>query len=178
MTRTIFTGLKPRFLKPGLRSVRRPSPPQFATKYEKKWHRLGQKEFYKIQLKKTGHTAIPEKEEIPVQSRIITAFDPKTFELATLRDEVLVALKDFLYDSQQQRGMVRALITEEPLTQEIWIEIVLEENGWDDQSQPRAVPWCPQQGSRGPLTLSATWARPDPGALDPSRAHGQINPTL
>ena len=43
--------------------------PQFATKYEKKWHRLGQEQFYKIQLVKTSHTEIPEKGEIPVQSR-------------------------------------------------------------------------------------------------------------
>jgi len=41
-----------------------------------------------------------------------------------------VEFKETLYDPIQQKGMIRAVVEEDNLTQDFWIEILKREKGW------------------------------------------------
>ncbi len=105
-------------------------PPRFSTKYEQKWHKRGQQEFFELRLSKKGHVDIPSKEEANLITYRTDRFDPESFAPLHLRGRITVESKEFLYDPKQEKGMVRIIVTEDSLLQNFWIEIVRLEGLW------------------------------------------------
>ncbi len=105
-------------------------PPQFETKYERKWQDGGQEQFYELRLLKQTHLEIPLKEDVTLIIHRLAHFDPDRFRPAGESGEIAVAFKEFLFDPQRRKGLVRAFVVEESLEQEFWIEIVRLEESW------------------------------------------------
>lgn len=105
-------------------------PPRFLTKYERKWHASGQKAFHELRLMKRRHVEISVKEDMRLKTRRTTHFDPAHFRPAGLGGGISVDFKDALYDPDRSWGMVRAVVGEENLVQDFWIEILKIEELW------------------------------------------------
>lgn len=105
-------------------------PPRFGTKYERKWHVSGQKEFYELRLLKRDHVEIPLKEDTPLMTYHVEHFDPERFQPINERGDTIAEFKEFLYDPKRQKGMVMVVVAEENLTQHFWIEIGHERGHW------------------------------------------------
>lgn len=104
--------------------------PLFFTKYERKWHALGQQQFYELRLVKRQHVEIPAKEDVRVRTYRIDHFEPERFMPSSERDEIVVEFKDVLYDPKREKAMVRSVIGENNLIQDLWIEIARVESCW------------------------------------------------
>jgi tRNA (guanine-N7-)-methyltransferase len=105
-------------------------PPQFATRYEKEWEKKGQSHFYEVLFDKEAHIPMPVKEETSLQTRIVSSFRMEDLKLEPMRGRATVVPKESLYDPVRYRAMVRVLVIEEDLPQDIWIEIIRKPSGW------------------------------------------------
>ncbi|MBW2120002.1 MAG: hypothetical protein JRH09_19065, partial [Deltaproteobacteria bacterium] len=105
-------------------------PPRFLTKYERKWQGLGQQRFFELRMVKRRHMEIKVKEEAALITHCVDHFEPKDFKPLNGRGEIMVDFKEFLYDPEQRKGMVRSVVGEDNLLQNFWIEIVELEDGW------------------------------------------------
>jgi tRNA (guanine-N7-)-methyltransferase len=105
-------------------------PPQFGTTYEEKWKKEGHDHFYRIFFDKQEHILIPEKEETALQTRIVPSFRMEDLNLEPMRGRATVIPKETLYDPVRQQAMVRVLVIEMDLSQDIWIEIIHKASGW------------------------------------------------
>jgi tRNA (guanine-N7-)-methyltransferase len=114
----------------GFEAYRKSMPPRFRTKYERKWHESGQKEFYELRLLKQEHVEIPLKEDRPLMTYHVEHFDPDHFDPLNERGDTVAQFKEFLYDPKRQKGMVMVVVAEENLTQHFWIEITQERGRW------------------------------------------------
>ncbi len=114
----------------GFQVLRKTAPARFDTKYERKWQGEGQERFYDLRLVKHTHQEIPLKEDVELRTYRVPHFDPARFAPTGERAEVIVEFKEFLYDPQRQKGMVRAFVAEESLKQEIWVQIARREPDW------------------------------------------------
>ena len=114
----------------GFESYCKSIPPRFGTKYERKWHESGQKEFNELQLLKQEHVEIPLKEDTPLMTYQVEHFDPDRFYPVNERGDTVAEFKEFLYDHKRQKGMVRVIVADENLTQHFWIEIGREGECW------------------------------------------------
>ncbi len=113
-----------------------PIPPQYNTKYERKWQSRGQRQFYELRLIKQAHIDIPLKEDIPLRTYRVDRFDPDRFQPEDARGEITVVFKDYLYDPRRRKGMVQVIVTEDSLTQNFWIEIVWDAEQWRIRPAP------------------------------------------
>ncbi len=102
-------------------------PPQFETKYEHKWLGKGRQQFYELRLIKKFHQDIPLQEDVTLKMHRVAHLDPDRFQPAGETGEVSVDFKEFLFDPQRQKGLVRVFVVEESLKQELWIEIARQE---------------------------------------------------
>ena len=104
--------------------------PSFATKYEKKWTQVGQKEFFRLIFRKLEHIEVPEREEISLKTHRVRAFFPEKLTLRGHKDGVVVEFKEMLYDPLRQKTMIRALVVEGPLRQDFWVQVVKRGDQW------------------------------------------------
>jgi tRNA (guanine-N7-)-methyltransferase len=105
-------------------------PPRFLTKYERKWQGLGQQRFFELRLVKRRHMEIGVKEEAALITHRIDHFDPKDFRPLNVKGEIMVDFREFLFDPEQRKGMIRSVVAEDNLLQNFWIEIIELEDGW------------------------------------------------
>ena len=106
-------------------------PAQFGTKFEKKWIEEGQEEFFEINLLKNKHRACTVREDCELKSYKLTEFDPDKFSFEDVRGrEVAVVLKDRIFDRDQQRMMLRVIVSEQHLTQNFWAMLKREDGFW------------------------------------------------
>jgi len=105
-------------------------PPRYGTKYENKWHRQGQEQFFELNFLKIEHIATPGLQEIIIAPARVSGFDPERFQPADQLGDITVQFKEFLYDPDWQKGMVRVIIVEGHMIQHLWIEIVWDGGGW------------------------------------------------
>jgi tRNA (guanine-N7-)-methyltransferase len=105
----------------------------FNTKYERKWRAKGQAQFYQLLLKKTAHLDIPEKGEVSVETLRVPHFEADRFEPPSIRGDITVASKSFLFDPKRLVAMLRVVIVEENFTQNLWIRIARQGDGWTIQ---------------------------------------------
>lgn len=105
-------------------------PPQFETRYEKRWQEHGQETFLRIDLRKIVHMSMPLEEVSPMQSPLIPRLIPDRLQLREVTDGITLVPKDHLYDAAQERGMVRVILVEGTFSQDFWIEIVRKGEAW------------------------------------------------
>jgi tRNA (guanine-N7-)-methyltransferase len=106
-------------------------PATYNTKFEKKWAEGGQKEFYELFFTKTEHKDVPLKEDVPLQTYVIKAFNPDNFKMETYsHDGIAVSLRGMLYDPKKETALVHVIASEGPILQSIRVVIFREEKGW------------------------------------------------
>jgi tRNA (guanine-N7-)-methyltransferase len=110
--------------------------PGLDTKYERKWLGQGQEEFYELLLIKAGHVEMPANREAAVQVYRLGYFQPRAFPLGPHQGEITVIFKDKLHDPEQERTLVRALVSEEDVTQSVWLEFRREQGQWELRLAP------------------------------------------
>ncbi len=105
--------------------------PSFGTKYEKKWSRLGQKEFFQLTFHKVEHLDIEEKKEIALKTHRVADFFPEKLILRGHKDgAVVVEFKETIYDPVRKKAMIRAFVAEGAFTQDFWIQVVNRGDYW------------------------------------------------
>ena len=135
--------------------------PRFDTKYERKWRRGGVERFFVLRLRKREHVETPLEEDVSVKTYRLTDFHPRRFRPADIRGEIPVEFRDFVYDPEREKGMVRAVVVEEGLVQDFWVEISRDEGGW----RICPAPGCRVLPTRGvQLVLAAVHDAACPGA--------------
>lgn len=105
-------------------------PPQFATRYEQRWHASGQERFYELKLRKTQELAWPAQEVIPMETHTIAQCEPAYFRPVGEREACHIEFGEFLYDPAHRKGLVAVVIVEEGLAQDLWIELAWQPTGW------------------------------------------------
>ncbi len=106
------------------------TPPAYDTKYERKWEAGGKQLYFDLQLRKDVHEDLPFKEDVELKTYRIEHFDPDSFEPADVYGKVVVAFKDFLFDREREKGILKAVVAEEDLHQTVWIEIARTGKSW------------------------------------------------
>lgn len=114
----------------GFRYETRVIQSQYNTKYERKWSAQGQREFYELRLLKDRPMAVALKEDIPLRVYLAKAFVPERFEVPDQTGEVTIIFKDFLWDRDRQKAMVRLVISEKNMRQQLWVAIRHCPQGW------------------------------------------------
>jgi len=115
----------------GLQLTRDTIPAIFGTKFEKKWAAGGQWLFHELIFCKQRHATVPLKKDVAMQAFYHEEFIPERFHFDQDVDhEIAVVAKDWLYDSRQEKGVVRVVVSEKHLTQHFWIMIVKTGKGW------------------------------------------------
>ncbi len=130
-------------------------PPSFDTHYERKWERHGQDAFYEMTFKKTQHISVDVKEDIPMQTYTVEHFDATQMQFEDVRGPISLAFKETLFDAEKRKGLVRVIVNEPPLTQDLWIEIHPVKKGWKICPSPGSR-LIPTQGAQ--LALKQTYA--------------------
>jgi tRNA (guanine-N7-)-methyltransferase len=105
-------------------------PPGFMTKYERKWQAMGQERFYRLTMIKREHIPIPSKEDARLITHRVHRFDPDRLRPIKMRGDIMVEIKEVLYDPQRLKGMVRTAVAEDGVLQDFWIEAVLIGDSW------------------------------------------------
>jgi len=105
-------------------------PPQYNTKFERKWTLKGQTEFFELNLQKKSHIAISEKEGVSLKSYRLKEFDPRSFCFEDYKNKIAVIFKGMLFDASQQKAMVHLLVSEDNLIQHFWVTIVKKGEYW------------------------------------------------
>jgi len=103
---------------------------QYNTKFEKKWKEEGQERFFALDFFKKRHINVPHKKDAPLKSYVLNHFSVDRLQLKDEKGDITVIFKDFVFDKQQQKAMVHALVAEEHLTQHFWILIVKKQKKW------------------------------------------------
>ena len=107
-------------------------PPQFDTKFERKWFSLGQKEFFELQLFKIEHIDIPLLKDTALKNFSLKSFRPERFSFRAdgLEAGSLIVFKEYFYDPKKFTGLVHVLVVEKEMTQHLWISIVKKTKVW------------------------------------------------
>jgi len=105
-------------------------PPQFDTKFERKWCATGQKEFYQLTLLKKEHVAIPLEEDQELKAYFLDNFLPESFTCRDITGETSIIFKDFIFDNKREKGMIHLVVSEPDITQHLWTIIVKGKERW------------------------------------------------
>jgi hypothetical protein len=115
----------------GFHVVQKKIPAQFDTKFEKKWRSNGQQEFFELTLRKERHIDRSVKEDVEVKAYYHDKFFPEHFNFEKdVSEEIAVVGKEWFYDQDQQKGVIRVIVSEEHLTQHLWVLIIKTRKGW------------------------------------------------
>ena len=104
--------------------------PRYDTKFERKWRKEGQKEFYVLNLTKTEPIAVPVREDTPLRAYQLKEFDPQRFRFHDQTGAISVVFKEMLFDSARQKAMVHVVAAEEELTQHVWVTVMKKGKIW------------------------------------------------
>lgn len=114
----------------GFKFKKVPIKAQFDTKFEKKWRREGQEQFFEIDLVKTKHIPAPVKRDVPMKNYKLSSFDPKKFKLTQIKGETTIIPRDVFYDQEKKAFLVHTLVVEDNLTQDFWASIIKQDKSW------------------------------------------------
>jgi len=117
----------------GLAARWQPIPPRFGTKYEAKWRGQGQEHFLELNLIKEHHCDVPLKADILLEVPLLARFDPTRLMLTGQSGETTVQFKETLYDPERQKTLVRVVVVEGHLEQQLWLEVSRCDSGWHIQ---------------------------------------------
>lgn len=131
-------------------------PPEWDTKYERKWREGGRRSFYHLAGGKAAHPALAEPEEIAVRAFYRTELDPAAFHPQGLAGEdLVVGFKEFIYDPGRAEGLLRTLVVEGHLTQDFYIRLRREPDGRWKVSPAAPARLFPTRGLVRALELAA-----------------------
>ncbi len=105
-------------------------PSQAITLYARRWQEQGQKLFYELRFQKTQHWDVPLKEDAAINTHRTEHFNPDNFHPHDTHEPFPIEFKDYLYDPKRQKAMLRVIVVEESLVQDLWIEITRTEQNW------------------------------------------------
>lgn len=107
-------------------------PSSADTKYERKWQSGGQEYFYQLTGRKKFHPPVVESwGEVEMQAYYRESFNPDNFKpLGCTIGDTVVRFKEFIFDQNQNKGLLRTLVVEDNLAQEFFIKIGQEGNRW------------------------------------------------
>ncbi len=105
-------------------------PPQFDTKFERRWQGQGQNEFWELLLTKQSSVAIPLKEDIILKEFSISHFNAQSLTLVDEKKDAVILFKEHFFDSRKSRAMIHAIVVEKNLTQHFWIAVVKQSDHW------------------------------------------------
>ena len=114
----------------GFEQKKRVVPPGFNTKYETKWRAAGQQEFYELKLRKSEVISLPAVEDADLKIHLVEQFKPEGFDPEGVRGDVVVEFKEKIYDPERGMMMIRAIIVEDDLQQNLWIRIARKGDRW------------------------------------------------
>lgn len=114
----------------GFRAEWNTTPAIYRTKYERKWQGNGQSEFYEIILHKEQHMQAPITEDIPLIAFNLDHFEPENFNPVSEQGLITVKFREFMYDPKRKKALLRAIVAEGRLLQDIWLKIAAEGDGW------------------------------------------------
>ena len=103
---------------------------RYDTKFERKWQKAGQKEFYELNLIKTGSIAVPVREDTPLQAYQLKKFEPHKFHFHDQTGAISVIFKEMLFDPLKQKAMVHVVTGEEAFTQHVWVTVMKKGKIW------------------------------------------------
>ena len=105
---------------------------RYDTKFERKWQKEGQKEFYDLNLTKTGSIAVPVKEDTPLQAYQLKKFEPHKFRFQDQAGVISVIFKEMLFDAVKQKAMVHVVASESEgeFTQHVWVTVMKKGKIW------------------------------------------------
>jgi tRNA (guanine-N7-)-methyltransferase len=104
--------------------------PRFDTKFEKKWRRQGQKEFYEIILTKIKHIDIPLKENSELNSYKLNDFNPERFKFNNFKNGISVVLKETFFDASRRSLLLDFIVVEQNISQHFWVKIFKRDQYW------------------------------------------------
>lgn len=103
---------------------------RYDTKFERKWQKKGQKEFYELTLTKVESRSVPVKEDTPLKGYQLKKFDPAKFCFQHQTGEISVIFKEMLFDPVKQKAMIHVVAAEEGLTQHLWVAVIKKGKIW------------------------------------------------
>lgn len=107
-------------------------PARLNTKYERRWTSEGQQMFYETRLYPEGPARpVPRTPEVELRIPTLTEF-PSQIRLPepVVEGAIRVNFRELLLDRERQKAMLRVFVVEEPLHQDLWVEIAPVENRW------------------------------------------------
>jgi tRNA (guanine-N7-)-methyltransferase len=104
--------------------------PQFDTKFERKWCHEGHEAFWELLLIKKEHHEVPFEEDESLRVYFVNSFDPNRLQMDPIKGEISIIPKDFLFDAQREKAMMRLVVAEKSMTQHVWLTIVKSHRGW------------------------------------------------
>jgi tRNA (guanine-N7-)-methyltransferase len=158
----------------GLRAQWQLVEPRWQTKYERKWSGLGQERFFEVRLHKEEHrdVAVPQdavmnpphldhvdfdhfepRDLLPSSSSPDSSTSPGSPGAAT------ITFKEVVRDRERQVAMVRAVVVEEPLLQQIWLTVARAHDGSWWVVPARGCQMVPTAGVQRALERLAECAR-------------------
>ena len=131
-------------------------PPEWDTKYERKWQGTGHSAFYRLAGGKTTHPALSAPEEIEVRAFYRSELDPADFRpQGMVAGDLVIRFKEFIYDPVRAEGLLRALVVEGHLTQDFYIRLRREPDGRWKISPAAPARLFPTRGLALALELAA-----------------------
>lgn len=112
--------------KAGMRGVEA----SYDTKFERKWQREGQKEFYEIVLSKTKFLRAPVKKDTALKAYRLKKFDPQQFHFQNQTGDISVIFKELLFDPLKNKAMIHLVVAEDTLTQHFWVAVMKKDAVW------------------------------------------------
>lgn len=106
------------------------TPAGFETKYERKWIQGGQQIFYEINMTKAMAIHRPLTEDYPMKTYRLDDFNAAAFAPEGCTGNVVVEFKEWMFDPEREKVMIRAFVGEPDMKQNVWIEIAKKDGVW------------------------------------------------
>ena len=113
----------------GFHLQRRPLPPDFDTKYGRKWKEHRADTFHELLLSKNETLSFPLPEVPEMRTHRIPHFDPASFKPRDDEGDLTVRFKEVVHDPERQVAMVRLLAVEDGYRQPLWVKIARTKEG-------------------------------------------------
>lgn len=142
----------------GLEPAGRGAAPELDTKYERKWRDQGLAGFQRLTMVKRRHVEVVEPQERDMKFHWIEDCRPERLRLTEkIGPPATVSFKDFIYDPESRKGMLRTVAVEDEVKQGFWIEIGRDPDPGRPPWRIRLAPGCgvlPTAGVQHALDLA------------------------
>lgn len=102
----------------------------YDTKFERKWKKGGQAQFFEINCRKINHCHVEVKRDVALKSYKVKSFDANSFKFENLTGDPAVVFKDIFYDEKKKVALIQVLVAEGHLSQYLRIAVVYKDEFW------------------------------------------------